>query len=149
MSKAERKFNGTVERIPGDPDFGDFTTFDHHLGGGSFQDAQKAALDFLKKCPPEKASWDKERGVTRETDNYRRAIKELSDPTPRDIEFEYLQDTFRVTKDNSPQDTETGVRNFNDRRVRENLEVGFDEKGRIVRADGMVRKGWRWVKAKP
>jgi hypothetical protein len=136
MIFSRRKFNGAIDPYwdtpEGQAETGGHATFDHHLGGGTAKQAFEAARQEveLAKCAASPSE-------------YRNAIQAIE---RGDAEFSYLQDKYEIFGTNNPEDAKPGVRNFNDRRVRDNMEVGIDEKGRIVRADGMVRKGWRWAK---
>lgn len=111
MYKAVRKFNAAVDPHWSTPEgiaeWGGYATFDHHMGGGSFQDAVKAARQFLEES----------KGVAEtlgKMDEIRKAMILLSDPTPRDISFVFNQDVFEISR--SLYGSE-GVSNFNDPRL--------------------------------
>jgi hypothetical protein len=128
--KAVRKFNGAVDPYWSTPEgvaeWGGYATFDHHLGGGSFNDAINAVRAFLG-----------DRSLSGREQEYSGAMLILSDPTPGHVRFVYDQDVFEISESS---EVVVGVRNFHDPR----LTVSF-QNGKIVRSDGKVRRGWRWI----
>lgn len=98
MYKTVRKFNGSV-----DPSWAEegcsYQTHDFHLGSGSFRDATSAARRFVEESRVVAEGLDAARNETEKMDEYRNAMKLLSDPTPRDFSFTFLQDKFVISGD--------------------------------------------------
>jgi hypothetical protein len=126
-----RKFNGAIDpywdTAEGQAETEGHATFDHHLGGGTHEQAREAARNEIELAKRAASKTE-----------YNRAIHALE---RGDTEIEYLQDKYiEIYTEN----IKPGVRAFHDPRLRPDWEIKL-ENGRIYRADGKRRVGWWWV----